>query len=89
MLTSLIGDWGNVLAAIGAALTTLVGIFMYGRSKKKEGALEATTRAVQADAKKLEKARESVHKEKRDVAGVSDSDLIDRLRRRSDDWGSL
>lgn len=77
------------LTALGVALTAALAIFGYGRSKKKEGALEATTRAVQADTKKLEKARESVYKEKRNVDGISDSDIVDRLRGRSDDWGSL
>jgi len=71
------------------ALAGLIALFMYGRAKKREGAVEASTEALRKDVKKVEKAREAVHEEKRNVNGLSDSDLVDRLRRRSDDWGKL
>jgi len=77
---------------IGGAVAGLVGfltLIWYGGSKKREGALEAATDALVRDTKKVEKAREAAYEEKRDVSGVSDSNLVDRLRRRGDDWGSL
>lgn len=38
---------------------------------------------------KKEKAVESAFEEKRHVDGLSDSDLVDRLRSRGNDWGRL
>lgn len=88
-LNFLTGGYRKALTALGMALTALLGVLAYGWSKKREGALEASTKALRDDAKKLEKAREAAYEEKRDVSGLSDSDLIDRLRRRDGDWGRL
>ena len=79
----------KVLTGLGMALTALLALFAYGYAKKKEGASEAATEALRGDVSKLEKAREAAYREKRNVDGISDSDLVDRLRRRGDDWGSL
>lgn len=78
--------------ALGAAVVALTGalaVIWYGATKKREGASEAVTDALVEDTKKLEKSREAAYKEKRDVNGISTSDLVDRLRRRDDDWGGL
>jgi len=88
-LKFLISGYTKALTLLGMALTALLGLFAYGWSKKRGGASEALTEALRDDVKKLEKAREAAYREKRDVNGVSDSDLVDRLRRRGDDWGSL
>jgi hypothetical protein len=77
------------LAALGVALTAFLAILGYGAAKKREGASEAAVEAIKADVKKGEKAREKAFREKRDTNGISDSDLAYRVRRRSDDWGSL
>jgi len=79
----------SLVGAAGVALAGLLALLAYGRTKKREGAVAASTEALQQDTKKLEKAREAAYEEKRDVDGVSDSDLVDRLRRRGDDWGRL
>lgn len=79
----------QVVGAAVVALTGFLALLWYGGSKKREGALEASVDALKEDTKKLEKAREAAYKEKRDVNGVSDSDLVNRLRRRGDDWGGL
>lgn len=78
-----------LLGGAVVALTALLAIFSYGRSKKKEGASEALVERLQTDAVKREKAREAAYEEKRNSGGVSDSDVLDRLRRRRDDWGRL
>lgn len=57
--------------------------------KRRQGKDQGELDEYKDEAKKREKAREAGFKEKRDVDGISDSDLVDRLRRRGDDWGSL
>lgn len=89
MISFLVARYRSALTALGMALTALLGVFVYGYAKKREGASEARTDALEDDVKKLEKAREAAYREKRNVNGISDSDLVDRLRRRGDDWGSL
>jgi hypothetical protein len=74
---------------IGAIILFVLGIFGYGQMKKREGLNEKEAKDLKEDALKREKARESAFEEKRNVDGLSDSDLLDRLRRRGDDWGSL
>jgi len=74
---------------LGMALTVLVAFFSYGAIKKKEGSVGAATEALKADTIKKEKANAATFKEKRTADGLSDSDVLDRLRRRRDDWGSL
>jgi len=87
--TWLSGKIKYVLAGAGMALAAFLALNRYGATKKEEGASEALIEALKDDAVKREKASEAAFKEKRDVSGVSDSDLINRVRRRSDDFGSL
>lgn len=89
MLKFLVGLPRHLLTGAAIALTALFALFTYGRAKKQEGASTVILEALQEDSKKLEKAREAAYEEKRDVNGVSDSDLIDRLRRRSDNWSGM
>lgn len=77
------------LGGLVAALVALLAILGYGRSRENEGASKALSEALIKDEEKRGKAREAAFKEKRDVDGLSDSDLVDRLRRRGDDWGGL
>lgn len=89
LLKLLSNGWAKALTALGVALTAVLSLFAYGWAKKREGASQAATEALKDDVQKLEKAREAAYKEKRDAGGLSDSDLINRLRRRDGDWGSL
>lgn len=89
MVNTLPQDIKRALGAAVVAITGALAIVWYGVTKKREGASEAITDALVEDTKKLEKSREAVYKEKRDVNGISTSDLVDRLRRRGDDWGGL
>lgn len=50
---------------------------------------EVKAEIVEQDVIKQEKARVEAYREKKDVSGLSDSDLVDRLRRRDDDWSRL
>lgn len=67
----------------------MLTLLKWGKDKKKQGAEEVVIKTLKEDTVKKEKAREAAYTEKRNVNGVSDSDLVDRLRRRSDDWGGL
>jgi len=89
---SLLLQWKPIryaLGGLGMALTALLALFGYGAYQKRKGAVEAATEALREDVLKREKANEAAFKEKRNVDGLSDSDVLDRLRRRRDDWGSL
>lgn len=77
------------LGGVVALVTALLAILGYGYAKKQEGLSEARTEALEGDAKKRGEAREAAFKEKRETDGLSAGDLLDRLRRRTDDWGGL
>ena len=89
MITFLASRYRMALTALGTALTAVLGVLVYGWFQKREGASEVLTEALKGDVKKLEKAREAAYEEKRNVDGLSSSDLIVRLRSRDDDWGRL
>ena len=72
-----------------AIVLSIVSVLTFGYIKKREGIKAVKTEQLEADQKKRETGTKDVFKEKRDVDGISDSDLVDRLRRRGDDWGSL
>lgn len=76
-------EW--VIGAVGG----LLAILGYGYAKKRQGASEANTKALEASAKIKKEAGKDAFKEKRSTDGLSDSDVLDRLRRRTDDWGGL
>ena len=86
---NLINPFKGLLLKVAAVLTASLALISYGMMKKKQGKDEAKVETLQADVQKQEKAREAAYEEKRDVDGLSDSDLVNRLRRRGDDWGSL
>lgn len=78
-----------ILLKVAAVLTASLALISYGAMKKRQGETKVEVETLQQEVKKQEKSREAAYKEKRDVDGLSDSDLIDRLRRRGDDWGRL
>lgn len=59
---------------------------MWVRKGAKE---EVKAEIVIEDVAKEEKARVEAYREKKNTDGLSDSDLVDRLRRRDDDWSRL
>ena len=81
----------KLLAVKELVLGLLLGalFLLYGKGKEKSGQLKEQNKSFQEKAQKLDEAKRAAYKEKRDVDGVSDSDLLDKLRRRSDDWGGL
>lgn len=85
----ILNPFKGILLKIAAIATASLALISYGLMKKKQGKVEVKVETLQQEVRKQEKSREAAYKEKRDVDGLSDSDLIDRLRRRGDDWGSL
>lgn len=59
---------------------------MWVRKGAKE---EVKAEIVIENVAKEEKARVEAYREKKNTDGLSDSDLVDRLRRRDDDWSRL
>lgn len=89
MLSALLTPINKIIAGVSFVLIFIAGIFGYGAMKKREGKKEVKVDELTQDVAKRKNAREAAFEEKRNVNGVSDSDLVDRLRRRDDDWGSL
>jgi len=72
-----------------STIVAFVSLVTFGVLKKREGAKDAEVKQILEDAEKRVEGKKDVIKEKRNVDGISDSDLVDRLRRRGDDWDSL
>lgn len=81
--------WVVALAFLSRFLFAPIVRMWVRRGAKREVKAEILVETLVKDAEKQEKARVASYKEKRDADGLSDSDLIDRLRRRGDDWGRL
>lgn len=79
----------KIYMGIISAIVAFISLVTFGIVKKREGAKDAEVKQILEDAEKRAEGKKDVVKEKRDVDGISDSDLVDRLRRRSDDWGGL
>jgi hypothetical protein len=74
----------------GAGLATLFALFkLYIWGEKREAVQDFKDEKIVKDAKVRKDAKKVGVKEKRDADGLSDSDLADRLRGRSDDWDRL
>jgi hypothetical protein len=83
--------WNKLLSyknlLVAAAISFL--LILFGRTKKKEGELEVENKILKDKEEKLNEGRKETAREKRAVDGLSDGDLVNRLRRRGDDWGRL
>lgn len=77
------------LAWVGAALTALAAFKIYIETEKKDAVTEYEQDVIEAQNELRRKSREAVAEEKERTSGVPDSTIIDRLRRRGDDWGRL
>ena len=89
MLKFFMGLPQKLYAYLAGAVFLVVTIFTFGKIKQNEGATKVENKNLRNEEEKRVKGREAAFKEKRDVDGVPDSDLVDRLRRRGDDWGGL
>lgn len=74
---------------LGGALAALLAVLGYGALKKREGRQEAREAARQAQDDKAKEARNAAQDEREATDGLSDSDIVDRLRRRDGDWGRM
>lgn len=72
---------------VGLVVTAL--FFLYGLTKSKGARDKYENTLLKKNEEKRNDAAKAVDKEKRDVDGVPDGDLVDRLRRRGDDWRKL
>ena len=70
----------KILAAIGAAIAVLVGVFLKGRSDGKTDAKQEYDRAV---ANQRHAAAEKVKEMRNEVQKSTDDDVADKLKR---DW---
>jgi hypothetical protein len=70
-------------------LLSVIALFTFGFIKKKEGKQSLENDILKDQEKRKDRGREAGFKEKRAIEGLSDSDVLDRLRRRDGDWGSL
>lgn len=79
----------KIYTFLAAVAFSIISLVTFGYMKKKEGKEAEKVEQLLRDQNRREAGKKSAFKEKRDVDGISDSDLIDRLRRRGDDWGGL
>lgn len=77
------------LMGLGGVVALLSMLQLYIFRQRKDAVKEHVIDEVLKDNKVRDDAKRVGYEEKRDASGLSDSDLSDRLRRRSDDWGSL
>ena len=68
--------------AIALAGGVLLAIVTFGALKKKQGADEAETDALKDSVEREERGRDAVAKEQSETTGLSNSDIIERMRRR-------
>lgn len=74
-----------VTALLARLLSALINYFVAKRGAEKEVKAEI----LKEEVVKQEEARVEAYREEKDVSGLSNSDLADRLRRRGDDWSRL
>ena len=73
---------GPILPYILAAGAALVSFMAYGSAKKKQGRTEVETDALRDSADRQEKGRDAVAEEQSETTGLSNSDIVERMRRR-------
>ena len=79
LIDLVLGDALPYLLTAGAAL---VSFMAYGRSKKKQGRTEAETDALKDSVEREERGRDAVANEQSETTGLSNSDLVERMRSR-------
>ncbi len=83
--------WTKLLEYKNWTLGAVAGLLLllFGWMKKKQGQTELENKLLKDKQEKLIEARKDAAEEKRSTAGLSDSDVIKRLRSRDDDWRRL
>jgi hypothetical protein len=75
-------EWKNWILGAAAGLLLL----LFGWTKKKQGQVELENQLLRDKERKLSEARKDAADEKGATVGLSDSDVVKRLRSRDDDW---
>jgi len=73
---------GPILPYIMAAGGALLAIMTFGLSQRREGRTEAETDALRDSVEREERGRDAVAKEQTETSGLSNSDIVDRMRSR-------
>lgn len=77
---------GRAVTALLGALAAFMGVYVAGRRK---GADKAESKAMKERIERQKDGRDAVIDEQQKTSGLSDSDVIDRMRRRSRDRGGM
>lgn len=89
MLNLILSPFRKIYLYLAAAGAAIIALLAYGRINKTKGREELLQEQIVSDEEKRIKGREAAFEEQRKTDGLSYSDVVDRLRRRRDDWGSL
>jgi hypothetical protein len=79
----------KVLWVFAVVVALLTSIKLIRRDAVKDAGVRLENTTLKEKDRKLDEGRKAVSKEKRSTDGLSDSDVVDRLRRRSSDWGGV
>lgn len=72
------------IAGVAAVLVSVLASYFSGR---KDGASKVKQKSLEKQAKQEAKGRDAVAKEKEATDGMSNDDIVDRMRKRGDRWG--
>jgi hypothetical protein len=86
MLTALLSDLWPYIAAAGAAIALWLGNNVRQRTK---GRKEAETDNLKDAVEREKRGRDAVVEEQSDAEGLSNSDIVERMRGRDDDFTGL
>lgn len=86
MLTALFSDLLPYLLAAGVVLAALRG---FGARQRANGRKEAETDNLKDAVKRAKRGRDAVIEEQSDAEGLSNSDIVERMRRRDDDFTGM
>lgn len=88
-LTSLPSRVKNFIYGVGGLLAFFSLFKLYLSKERKEAVKDHEKEKILENVKVKKDAERIGFEEKRNASGLSDSDLSDRLRSRTGDWGSL
>ena len=70
-------------------LTILAGLATYGATQKRKGRREFLERHKEDVRVRTERGTDAFHEERRQTSGLSNRDILERLRSRDRNWGRL
>lgn len=70
-------------------IAAVLGVLGFGFMQRKAGKRDAENKTHKDAAKREGRGRDAVSKEQQDTEGLSNSDIVDRMRRRDGDFRGL